>query len=141
MLPQKAEDVGYYTYGTPNNGRGQFAHQKMITFICFLQHEWRATDPRKIGLGNVSLANGVRFEPHSSHKSGLEIDIRPLRKDGKELPVIYTSPDYDRAATLRLVNLIWRSGVVKQVFFNDPTIPEVKPLANHNDHLHVTLKA
>lgn len=54
MLPQNAEDVGYYIYGSPGNGRGQFAHQRMITFISFLHFEWRASDPRKIGLGNIS---------------------------------------------------------------------------------------
>lgn len=26
MLPQAPEDAGYYVYGTPTNGAGQFSH-------------------------------------------------------------------------------------------------------------------
>lgn len=51
---------------------------------------------RKIGIGNVSLAGGGKFKSHISHKDGLQVDIRPLRKDGKNVGVTIYDSQYDR---------------------------------------------
>ena len=40
MLPQMPEESGYYTYGTPFGGRGQYAHVQMLNFIFKLEHGW-----------------------------------------------------------------------------------------------------
>lgn len=61
MLPQMPEESGYYTYGTPSGGRGQYAHVQMLNFIFKLEHGWSITEERKIGIGNISLAEGKNF--------------------------------------------------------------------------------
>ncbi|QYF94925.1 hypothetical protein KY495_07045 [Massilia sp. PAMC28688] len=51
----------------------------MISLIQQVAFRWCAVDSRKFGVGNISLANGREFEPHSTHRSGLEVDIRLIR--------------------------------------------------------------
>jgi penicillin-insensitive murein endopeptidase len=140
VLPQNPEESGYYTYGTPSDGAGQYAHPVMLNFLFWLEFHWSATEDRKFGIGNISLANGTRFAPHRSHRSGLEVDIRPLRKDGAHAPVSYKSEGYDQAATKRLISLIISSGMASKVMFNDPHISGVKPLSGHDDHIHVEVR-
>lgn len=137
VLPQAPEEASYYTYGTPSGGRSQYAHPKMLTFLFLLEHQWASIDNRKLGVGNISLADGTQFPPHRSHRSGLEVDIRPIRKDGKYLPVRYCESQYDRKATTELVKLMYQTGMVKRVFFNDLLIPNVIRMAGHDNHLHI----
>lgn len=137
MLPQMPEESGYYTYGTPSSGRGQYAQVQMLNFIFKLEHGWSITEERKIGIGNISLAEGKKFPPHVSHRSGLEVDIRPIRKDGLKQSVRWSSKEYDQVATQKLVNLIWQTGVVKKIGFNDPKIANATYMNGHDDHLHV----
>jgi len=111
----------------------------MLTFIFQIEHRWGAIDSRKIGIGNISRADGAVFPPHRSHKSGLEVDIRPIRKDGKQMPVRYTDSQYDRNATRKLVEFIWQTEMVKRVAFNDVSIPRVQRMTGHDDHLHVEI--
>ncbi|MFN4119070.1 penicillin-insensitive murein endopeptidase [Acidovorax sp.] len=140
MLPQMPEESGYYTYGTPPGGRAQYAHPQMLNFIFKLEHTWAMTEERKIGIGNISLAEGVAFPPHKSHRNGLQVDIRPIRKDGSKQPVRWSSKDYDQAATQKLVDLIWQTGMVKKVGFNDPKIANATYMNGHDDHLHVEIR-
>ncbi len=140
-LPQNPEEAGYYIYGTPVEGRGQYAHPAMLNFLFWLELRWSGDESRKFGVGNISLANGARFAPHRSHRNGLQVDIRPLRKDGAHIPVSYKSKDYDQAATKRLIALIQESGMVSKIMFNDPHINGVKPLAGHDDHIHIEVRS
>jgi penicillin-insensitive murein DD-endopeptidase len=136
MLPQAPEDAGYYVYGTPGAGAAQFAHTKLLSLILFVEREWQALDSRKFGVGNISIANGLPFG-HRSHIKGLEVDVRPLRKDGKQAPVTYTDSEYDRAATSQLIALFRAHAVgTFVIFFNDLKIPGVAPLQKHDDHFH-----
>jgi len=137
LLPQTPEESSYYTYGTPGRGAAQYAHAKMLTFIFLLDFHWGEVDERKIGIGNISLAGGVKFPPHRGHRTGLEADIRPMRKGGERLPVRFTDSQYDRQATQKLVDSIWRTGMVRRVIFNDVLIPRVQRMIGHDDHLHV----
>ena len=141
MLPQAPEDVGYYVYGTPPNGAGQYAHPLLMSVLLFVERAWQASDHRKFGIGNISLAGGGKFKPHSSHKDGLQVDVRPLRIDGNRVPVKYFSTGYDREATRRLIALFSGHPLVTAVFFNDRTIPGVRGLASHDDHFHVEIQA
>jgi penicillin-insensitive murein endopeptidase len=137
MLPQAPEGAGYYVYGTPGNGAAHYAHPNMMTLLCAVEREWALIDSRKFGVGNISVAGGLDFG-HKSHRKGLEVDVRPLRKDGGRYPVTYLSPDYDRQATLVLIQLFQACAAGPLViFFNDGKIPGTRPLVNHNDHFHV----
>jgi len=140
MLPQAPEEASYYTYGTPVAGRGQYAHPNMLSFLFNLEFRWGQQDDRKLGIGNISLADRTYFRGHKSHKDGLDVDIRPLRKDGRHVPVEYQSSAYDRVATGRLVELIWKCGMVDYVYFNDLSIARVIRKAFHDNHLHVRIR-
>lgn len=141
MLPQKTEEAAYYTYGTPPGGAGQYAHPKLLSLICMIEHRWQGVGNQRIGIGNISLATGAKYEPHTGHKTGRDMDIRLFRKDGKEAPVTrFDRQQYDRQATAKLIELFFESNLIEVIYFNDLTIPRVKPLARHDDHFHVTVK-
>lgn len=141
VLPQAPEDAGYYVYGTPRQGGGQYAHSAMMTAILRVEREWQAIDNRKFGVGNISLAGGLPYAKHSTHRSGLEVDIRPLREDGAEVPVTWFQAAYDRDATAKLIELFRTFAPVVFVYFNDTKIPYVTHLADHDNHFHVKLRA
>lgn len=137
MLPQAPEEAGYYVYGTPAQGAAQYAHPSMMTLLLAVEREWSRTETRKFGVGNISVAGGLGFG-HQSHRKGLEVDCRPVRKDGRQQPVTYLSPDYDRDATAKLIGLFRTCAAAPLViFFNDGSIPGTRPLEKHNDHFHV----
>ncbi len=140
VLPQNPEESGYYIYGTPMGGQGQYAHPSMLNFLFWLELRWSANEKRKFGVGNISLAEGATFNPHRSHRNGLQVDIRPIRKDGAHTSVSYKSKDYDLAATKRLVALFISSGMVNKVMFNDPHVHGAKPLSGHDDHIHIEVR-
>jgi penicillin-insensitive murein endopeptidase len=140
MLPQGPEQVAYYTYGTPGGGAAQFAHPKLLSLISRIESLWQAEDDRKLGIGNISNAGGTKMRDHRSHRSGLDVDIRPLRHDGKNMRVTRFEKLYDRDATAKLIGLFLDSGEVDVVFFNDLRIHNVKFLIGHDDHFHVTVR-
>lgn len=141
MLPQGFEGGGYYTYGTPDNGRSQYAHPRLISLVNVVSIAWCEICAVKFGIGNISLADGKRHADHATHRSGLEMDVRPLRKDGRQLPCSFRQAEYDRELTARLIQLFVRNPVVKTVLFNDISIPGVRAYKGHDDHFHVQLKA
>jgi penicillin-insensitive murein DD-endopeptidase len=137
MLPQAPDDAGYYVYGTPGGGAAQYAHPAMMTLLFMVEREWALIDKRQFGVGNISIAGGGDFG-HKSHRKGLEVDVRPLRKDGLHLPVSYLSHDYDFEATEILIQLFRTcSAAPLLIFFNDNRIPGTRPLAGHDNHFHV----
>jgi penicillin-insensitive murein endopeptidase len=142
MLPQAPKGAGYYVYGTPVQGAGQYAHPAMMSMLLFVERQWLAVDSRKFGIGNVSLAGGGEYAKHRSHKTGLEVDVRPLRKDGKRIPVYWQWADqYDQAATAKLIELFRTYPGVGKIYFNDPELRHlVLPLVHHDHHFHVELK-
>ena len=142
MLPQAPEDAGYYAYGTPSQGAGQYAHPALLSVLCFVEREWQAIDNRKFGVGNISLAGGGKFEKHGSHKDGLQVDIRAVRIDGKRRGVSRLQHhEYDKQATAKLVELFFSHASVRQILFNDPDIPRVRAWIGHDDHFHVDIRA
>ncbi|NRR33909.1 penicillin-insensitive murein endopeptidase [Oxalobacteraceae bacterium] len=144
MLPQAPMDSGYYVYGNfrgrPAKGAYQFAHPIMMTAILRVALEWQAIDKRRIGIGDISLAGGSRPPDHDSHRSGLELDVRPLRKDGHEESIRWWEPQYDKESTAKLIELFRTFAPVVTVLFNGPDIPFVNHYAGHDDHFHIKLR-
>lgn len=141
MLPQAPEDAGYYVYGTPINGAGQYAHPALLSVLFFVEREWEAVDDRKFGVGNISLAGGAVFEKHGTHKDGLQVDVRAMRTDGRRLPVSYQQQEYDKVATAKLIGCFFSHPSVKAVLFNDTAnIPGVRAWVGHDDHFHVDIR-
>ncbi|WP_193316698.1 hypothetical protein [Janthinobacterium rivuli] len=113
----------------------------MMTALLYVEREWQATDHRKFGIGNISLANGTAYGQHSTHKSGLEVDIRPQRKGGLPVPVYWYDKEYDQAAMAKLIAIFRAHASVRRVLFNDTGIPFVTPFKNHDHHFHLELRA
>jgi hypothetical protein len=137
MLPQAPEGAGYYVYGTPVEGAGQYAHPRLMSIILFAEREWQLIDDRQFGIGNISLAGGVEFNGHSSHMKGLEVDVRPVRKDGLRQSVRYFDSAYDGPATEKLIDIFRSCAPGKMtVYFNDNRIPGVRFRDKHDNHFH-----
>ena len=143
MLPQTPMDSGFYTYGKmdnkPDRGGYQYPHPAMMQAILRVALEWQTRDQRRIGIGNISRADGLDDDDHASHLDGLQVDIRPVRKDGAEMPVVWTDRHYDKDGTAKLIDLFRTFAPVKLVLFNDISIPFVKRAKGHDDHFHVAL--
>ena len=144
MLPQAPMDSGYYVYGLlygrPAKGAFQYAHPIMMTALLRVGLEWQAIDKRRFGVGDISLPGGPQPPYHNSHKSGLDVDVRRLRKDGRELPVTWMDAQYDREGTMKLIELFRTFAPVISILFNGPDIPFVKKWVRHDDHLHIKLR-
>jgi hypothetical protein len=144
MLPQAPEDAGYYTYGKldgkPSHGAFQYAHPTTLSSILRVEREWQAIDNRRFGIGDISLAGGPKNKDHESHMSGLEIDVRPLRKDGLELPVHWFDSEYDQHATAKLIELFRLFAPIVVIYFNGPDIPFVRKRVKHDNHFHVQVR-
>jgi murein endopeptidase len=138
QLPQNPAGGGYYTYGTPARGAGQYGLPDTIDLIRKVAT--RQTD-QPFGVGNISLADGGRFKPHKTHRDGAGIDIRPMRADAAQVPTDWRRPGYDRAAMQRLIDAFQATGMVRNIWFNDPAIKGVRPLKGHDNHFHVDVRS
>lgn len=138
QLPQKPAGDGYYTYGTPGRGAGQYGVPDTISLIQDVAKNWSGTP---FGVGNISRAGGGKFGVHKSHRDGTNVDIRPMRSDGAPVGANWRLPGYDRAATQRLVDAFLATGRVRNILFNDPAIKGVMPYPDHNDHFHVNVRS
>lgn len=117
------------TWGTSN----------VVANIENVAAQWAAEgQPVRLGINDMSLPDGGYFPPHESHRLGLDVDFRLLRNDGIEMPVeAYWDPAYSRRLTQHLVDLLWATGEVEFILFNDPNVSGVKPWSGHDNHLHV----
>jgi penicillin-insensitive murein DD-endopeptidase len=155
MLPQAPEDAGYYVYGNignrPNTGHlAQYAHPNLLSLIFQIEREWQALDDRKFGIGNISVNGGLKYDKHQSHRKGVEMDIRPVRKDkmtGQEASCSrFDTKIYDREATIKLLRLFAQHPQVTKIYFNDDVVQQaigagrVRSWDGHNDHIHIEVK-
>jgi murein endopeptidase len=140
MLPQAPEDAGYYVYGTPAGGKFQFTHPAMMTMLLWVERKWSAIDDRRFGVGNISKAGGDATDEHSSHVNGLQVDVRPLRKDGLQSAVTWHDKQYDREGTGKLIRIFFAHPLVKKILFNDTSLhPRLRAWPHHDNHFHVEL--
>jgi murein endopeptidase len=98
----------------------------------------------RVALGDVGLEHGGRIDGHASHRVGLDVDVRPIRKarDQCSWGTNWRSTTYDRAATRALIKAIQAtaSGHVKVIYFNDPVLIKeglTRWYEGHEDHLHI----
>ncbi|WP_425252318.1 hypothetical protein ACPJXG_21815 [Janthinobacterium sp. NFX145] len=125
------------------------AHPSLLSLIFYIEREWQAIDDRKFGIGNISIAEGLGYDKHVSHRKGLEMDIRPMRKDrleGQSARVSRFDDVYDQNATIQLIRLFLPHPMVTKVFFNDGEVQKtiaggrVRSLQGHDDHLHIEIR-
>jgi hypothetical protein len=97
-----------------------------------------------IAIGDVSFQHGGVLPGHQTHKRGLDVDIRIMRRDDRQCRWggTYRMSVYDRAATRALIRAIRAAapGHVKVIYFNDPVLIReglTRWYAGHDDHVHV----
>ena len=141
LLPEHG--VGFVTC---NRGNDEFQWGKQSTIDAAIRTAaaWDVVHTnRPFSIGQISLKGGGPFPGHDSHKHGLDVDVRPMRKDGQNLPVTITDSQYDRALTTELIDLWWTCAPVQLVFFNDQTVIDAGLSVywkNHHHHFHVRLR-
>jgi penicillin-insensitive murein DD-endopeptidase len=137
LLPQ-ISGHGYYPYSTADRQYGTPATVKTLLDVC---RKFVKKFPNlKIGLGDMSFARGAVMSPHKTHRNGRNVDIRPLRTDGKQMPVAITDAEYSRERTKALVELLRSETNLKSILFNDAHIAGVAHWEGHDNHLHVSMK-
>jgi penicillin-insensitive murein DD-endopeptidase len=137
LLPQISGN-GYYSYSTVDRQYGTAATVKTVIEVC--QKFMKRFPDLKVGIGDMSFANGAVMSPHKTHRNGRNADIRPLRADGKNSPITITDAQYSRERTKALVELFRAETNLKSILFNDSQIAGVTPWEGHDNHLHVSMK-
>lgn len=131
----------------------KWGKRHMIDFLIKLHAAWildfRTNVSSPIFYGDISLNGGGDLRPsHESHRTGVDVDIFIIRKDGRNKPTDFGWKDqYDFDRTLRLAQLIVLvagTSLVK-LFYDDQDVKDkVKQATSsagpHRDHLHVRLR-
>ncbi len=118
-----------------------FGKQETIDAMLRVGRLWKQKFPAStISIGQMSRKNGGPMPPHKSHRLGVDVDVRPMRNDLKNLPVVYTDrANYNRELTRELIRLVRATARVKLVLFNDPVLIAeglCQHYAGHDNHLH-----
>jgi len=140
-----AEGVGYRTSKSKSHQFGLPETIKALEAIGRAWH-WLHWDEAWLMIGDISLKSGGKFDPQVSHRVGLDVDIRAVRRFNPQHPGKWHDPvtirdteNYSQPLTQDLVDIIWNNGVlkVKMILFDDESIVGVKKDGDHDDHLHV----
>jgi len=144
LLPESGP--GFVTCNRVSQGRiTQYGQQSTIDAALAVGAAWNELHPdRPMAIGHISLRGGGSFDPpHRTHQDGVDLDIRPERKDGQDIEVDIFDSQYDRALTTELIKLWWEKAPVITIYFNDPTVIAAKlsrEVPNHHHHFHVKLR-
>ena len=139
---------GIYTYdpqtqrppGSPDRTWGTAT---LVRQVLDLGEWWARTHPGqpRLGIGDLSLEAGGPVIGHASHENGLDVDIRLVRRDGREAGADPAS--YDRELTQQVVDHLVARGA--QYVFIGSSLDLRGPSGvvvrwpNHDDHLHVRI--
>lgn len=132
-----AEDGSFYLYSNRDRGWGTASTLQSIRTLATAMHATGIV----IGVGDISFSQGGKMPPHGSHRRGVDVDIRPQRKDGSRIPISITDPAYSHDNTLKVVQALQRDSNLELILFNDNKIKGVRFYEGHHNHLHVRFKA
>jgi len=138
LLPQ-ASGNGYYPYSPMTRQYGSHDTVQSLVAVCRKFNE--KYPDLKVGVGDMSFVDGTVMSPHKTHRNGRNADIRPVRTDGKMLPVTIDDDAYSRERTKVLVELLRADTNLKSILFNDTEITGVTRWDGHDNHLHVSMKS
>ncbi len=155
QLPQNfGFGSGYYQYGrSADIGARQWGSKKTIETIVrvckqfqmqqrTITNQYNLASYGLVGVGDISFKFGGYMSPHGTHQEGLNVDMRPCRKDVLQTPVNIFNDQYDSDRTKLLIELFLADPNVKSILFNDPKIyklPRVSKYEKHDDHFHITM--
>lgn len=137
FVPLGKAGPGFYWYGSTNT-MAYYGTANTIATLQEVTRQWQEEYPGyRLGVGDISNPHGGYLPGHVSHRLGVDLDLRLMRKDGREAPSTYQDSSYSRALTQELVDRLLATGEVETIFFNDMMVLGVSPWPNHDDHLHV----
>jgi peptidoglycan hydrolase-like protein with peptidoglycan-binding domain len=126
------------------NGRANWGTGGAMGLLGAAAAVFSKTVPTRIAIGDVSLEHGGDIAGHDTHEVGLDVDVRPIRRDRHQCTVgtNWRLASYDRAATRALIKAIRATapGHVKLIYFNDPVLigeGVTTRFSGHDDHLHI----
>jgi peptidoglycan hydrolase-like protein with peptidoglycan-binding domain len=98
-----------------------------------------------VAVGDLGHQHGGEIAGHVTHERGLDVDLRPIRDDGRQCSragTFWWHRVYDRQATRDLIHAIHATAPrhVKEILFNDPALVReglTVRSPGHDDHLHV----
>jgi hypothetical protein len=141
LLP--ASGPGFVT-NNRGNDQFQFGQQSTIDAAIRVAAAWNQKHPnRPFSIGQISKKGGGPMPPHKSHQLGVDVDVRPMRKDGENAPVTITDSQFERELTTELIALWWRLAPTQAVFFNDQSVIDAglsRFVNGHHNHFHVRLR-
>jgi peptidoglycan hydrolase-like protein with peptidoglycan-binding domain len=136
-----------YTDSTGGNGTaGNWGTASTVAQIEAAAGRFAPYGRGGVGIGDISLHHGGEIAGHSTHEVGLDVDVRPIRKDERQCAPrggsTWRSSRYDRAATRTLIREIRAAapGQVKVIYFNDPVLIDEGHTVwyrGHDGHLHI----
>lgn len=140
--------VGYKIYGADSNQADKVygtegtivAIQAVARLFQDAQSDIEEDKRALLQIGDISYSDGKVMSPHVSHRRGIDVDIRPIRKDSKNLPVSIGDPQYDQKRTKAVVEIIKKYTLTSSILFNDTAIAGVTYASGHHNHLHVRFK-
>ena len=142
--PLPESGIGFVTNNRGAHGEFQFGQKSTIDAALEVAAAWDGLHSgRPFSIGQISKKGGGPFPPHKSHRLGVDVDVRPMRTDGKNAGVTITDPEFDRGSTTALIELWWQKAPVQAVFFNDPTVIGAglsQFITGHHNHFHVRLR-
>lgn len=141
MLPSVGE--GYKTY--LDDGNDHFGRASTIRALQEIARQWKAKHPDiPLQIGDISLKGGGPFPPHKTHRDGMDVDVRPIRKDGNHnIGVTFKDAAYSHDLTKELVLLAKALNPGMLIMFNDTRLINArltKPWPKHDNHLHFRFK-
>ncbi len=98
----------------------------------------------RVSVGDAGFQYGGFIPGHQTHRHGLDVDLRLMRKanDQCRWGTTFRLSTYDRTATRALIKAIRAAspGHIKLIYFNDPVLIKERLTVHfpgHDDHLHV----
>jgi peptidoglycan hydrolase-like protein with peptidoglycan-binding domain len=143
-LPRFGSATGLCDYSV-GNGPANWGTAEAIATLESVGRTVSSFGDGRIAVGDISFELGGPIPGHDTHRVGLDVDVRPLRRANDQCPVAGTtwrSTAYDRAATRTMI-LKFRSyaaGHVMLIYFNDPVLIDEGMTTwhtGHDDHVHV----
>jgi Putative peptidoglycan binding domain/Penicillin-insensitive murein endopeptidase len=128
----------------PYSNDGRWGTAGTIRHVRGAGARFRTGGRGRMAVGHISREHGGFLSPHVSHRVGLDVDIRPARRDGDQcrLGTTWQSSSYARHSTRLMIEAIRRAAPqrVEVILFNDPALVQkglTEHVSGHDDHLHV----
>ncbi len=135
MLP--ASGPGFYGYYSNSKRWGKPA---LVYGIQRAARNFSTKGWGKLGVGDISLKNGGDISGHASHERGVDVDMRPIRKDGAASGTTIHQSSYSRDRTKVALSLLRAELSVRNIFFNDARVGNgVSNWPNHDNHFHIRI--